>query len=60
MSIKTVIIKDQDGRKVFRVGKDGKGYYAERRGDLMDFPITIVLESGERIKIPGNRRGSSE
>jgi len=55
--IKTILIKDSNGNKAFRVGRDKDGsYFAERRGDLMDCEVKIMLDSGERITIPAGRR----
>ncbi|MFA7197506.1 MAG: hypothetical protein WC092_08290 [Anaerovoracaceae bacterium] len=55
-NIKTIIIKDDEMLKMFRIGKDRDGsYYAERRGDLIDCDVKIILDNREQIIIPGRR-----
>lgn len=56
-NIKTIIIKDDETLKMFRIGKDRDGaYYAERRGDLIDCDVKIILDNREQIIIPGGRK----
>lgn len=55
--IKTIIIRDNEQLKMFRIGKDKDGsYFAERRGDLWDCDVKIILNNREQIVIPGRKR----
>jgi len=49
--MKTVIIKDRDGKKLIRVSHKKGHYEVEKRGDLDELIVTIITPENSRVNI---------
>lgn len=54
--IKSIIIRDPQGVKMFHVMKIGGEYFVDRRIDLIGYEVKIVLDDKKRILFPGRKR----